>query len=154
MDRCVAVYNNKKYKAYAERVRGQITNIKLFLHRNESGFTSVMSAYDKDLHEKKVKKEEVSELYREYFIASYKNYEFYVISYFKDDNEIEIITADANIGRKCNFDYQDRDRFTKSLSPNDDYQLIYVKEDYLRNTMTRKEVALEELYAIDNEKFE
>src|SRR5687767_1091695 len=113
MDRCVAVYDNKKYKAFAARVKGQITSIKLFLHRKEPGFTSAMSAYDKDLHEKEIKKEEVKELYREYFIARYKNYEFFVARLLRDSNEIEIVTADSTIGRACDLEIQDRDLYTK-----------------------------------------
>ncbi|MBT2734090.1 hypothetical protein [Bacillus sp. ISL-7] len=154
MDRCVAVYDNKKYKAFAARVKGQITSIKLFLHRKEPGFTSAMSAYDKDLHEKEVKKEEVSELYREYFIARYKNYEFFVTRIFQDDKEMEIVTADSNLGRECNLDYQDRDLYTKRLGSDDEYQLIHVKEDYLTKNTIRREVTIEECFKIETELFE
>ncbi|WHY67418.1 hypothetical protein [Neobacillus sp. SuZ13] len=154
MDRCVALYNNKRYKAFAARVKGQITTIKLFLHRNEPGFTSAMSAYDKDLHEREVKKEEVSELYREYFIARYKNHEFFVTRIFQDDKEIEIVTADPNLGKECNLDYQDRDLYMKRLGSVDDFQLFYVKEDYLSKNTIRREVTIEECFKIETEHFE
>jgi hypothetical protein len=152
MDRCIAVYKNKRYKAYSAGTKGEISKVKLFLHRAEEGFIPVMSAYDKDLYEKEIKKDEVSELYREYFIARYKNYEFFVVAHFKDRKEIEIITVDPNIGRECNLDYQDRDLFTKRLGSDDDFQLIHVKEDLLSKLTTRKEVTLEESCVIDNEK--
>lgn len=154
MDRCVAVYENKRYKAFAARVKGQITNIKLFLHRNEPGFTSAMSAYDKDLHEKEVKKEEVTELYREYFIARYKNYEFFVARLLRDSNEIEIVTADSTIGRACDLEIQDRDLFTKRLGSDDEYQLIHVREDLVSKNTIRREVTLEECFKIETELFE
>lgn len=154
MDRCVAVYKNKRYKAFSASVKGEVTKVVLFLHRKEAGFVPAMSAYDKDLYEKEVKNEEVSELYREYFMARYKDYEFFVVGHFKDSKKTEIVTVDPNIGRECNLDYRDRDFFKKRLGSNDDFQLIYIKEDLLRKTITRKEVTLEESYVIDNEKFE
>ncbi|WP_026565206.1 hypothetical protein [Bacillus sp. UNC41MFS5] len=154
MNREVAIYKNKKYRASINRVAGEIRKIELFSHRKEIDFRPAMSAYTKDLYVREVNKEDVTELFREYFMAQYKNYEFFVVGHFKDSKEIEIVTVDPNIGRECNLDYQDRDLFTKRLGPNDDYQLIYVKENYLRKTTTRKEVTLEESYVIDNEKYE
>lgn len=154
MDRCVAVYGNKRYKAFAARVKGQITSIKLFLHRQEPGFTHAMSAYDKDLHEKEVKKEEVTELYREYFIARYKNYEFFVTRLLRDSNEIEIVTADSTIGRACGLEIQDRDLYTKRLGSDDEYQLIHVREDLVSKNTNRREVTLEECFKIETELFE
>lgn len=154
MDRQVSVYGNKRYKAYINRVAGEIRKITLFFNCKETDINGMVTAFNKGLNEKEVKKEEVSELYREYFLARYKDYEFFVVDHFQDSKEIEIVTVDPNIGRECNLDYRDRDLFTKRLGPNDDYQLIYVKEDYLKKTTTRKEVTLEESYAIYNEKFE
>ncbi|WP_160724830.1 hypothetical protein [Bacillus sp. USDA818B3_A] len=153
MDRCVAVYKNKKYKAFSTRIKGEVSNVKLFLHWAEDGFIPAMSAYDEDLYEKEVKIEEVSELYREFFMAKYKHYEFFVHGNYRDSNEIEVVTIDSNIGRECHFNPLDRDFFTKRLNPRDDYQLIYVKEDYLSKITTRKEVTLEEFYILNNEKF-
>lgn len=154
MNREVAIYKNKKYQASINRVAGKIRKIELFSHRKEIDFVATVSAYTKDLYVREVIKEDVTELFREYFMAQYKNYEFFVVDLFKDIKEIEIITVDPNIGRKCNLYYQDRDLFTKRLGPNDDYQLIYVIEDYLKITTSRKEVTLEESYVIDSEKFE
>ncbi|QIZ06204.1 hypothetical protein HFZ78_05245 [Priestia megaterium] len=154
MNREVAIYKNKKYKAYICRVAGKIRKIELFSNRKEIDFKPTMSAYTKDLYVREVYKEDVTELFREYFMAQYKNYEFFVVGLFKDCKEIETITVDPTIARECNMVYQDRDLFKKRLDLNDDYQLIHVKEDYLKKTTTRKEVTLEESYAIDNEKFE
>ncbi|MEH7505452.1 hypothetical protein V7152_26240 [Neobacillus drentensis] len=147
MNREVAVFKGKKYKA----IKGAN---EIFLTKNQSAEGFHVSPYDKELFKMKVQKDDVTELYREYFMARYKDYELFVVGHFKDSKEIEIVTVDPNVGRECNLDYQDRDFFTKRLGPNDDYQLIYVKEDYLRKTTTRKEVTLEESYVIDNEKFE
>lgn len=154
MNREVAIYKNIKYQASINRVSGKIRKIELYSHREDIEFIATKSAYTKDLYVREVNKEDVTELFREYFMAQYKNYEFFVVGLFKDSKEIEIITVDPAIGRECNLNYQDRDLFTKRLGPNDDYQLIYVKEDYLKITTTRKEVTSEESYVIDSEQFE
>lgn len=101
----------------------------LILYRSEKGFQ--VSPYNKNLYKKEVKKQELEELYREYFMARYKGYDIFVFSDSKEDREIEIVTYDSNIGRVCGLDQRDRDLFTKRLGHGDEYQLFYVKEDYL-----------------------
>lgn len=154
VDRLVAVYENKRYKAYINRVAGEIGKITLFFNCKEVDINGIVSAYGKDLYEKEVKKEEVSELYREYFMARYKEYEFYVILLFRDNNEIEIVTADSTIGRACNLEIQDRDLYTKRLGSEDEYQLIHVREDLVTKNTIRREVTLEECFKIETELFE
>ena len=154
MNREVAIYKNKKYQASINRVAGEVRKIKLFSHRKEIDFRPAMSAYTKDLYVREVRKEDVTELFREYFMARYKNYEFYVARLFLDSYEIEIMTADPNLGRECNLDYQDRDLYTKRLGSDDYYQLIHVKGDYLSKNTIQTEVTLEDCFKIETELFE
>ncbi len=147
MDRRVAIYKGRRYKAITTT-----NEIFLILYHKEEGFQ--VSPYNKNMFKKEIQKKDLTEFYREYFMAHYKNYDFFVIREFKESQEIEIITYNSSIGRECELDCQDRDLFTKRLGINDSYQLIYVKEDYLSNTTTRKEVTLEEYYRIDNQQFE
>jgi hypothetical protein len=100
VNREVAIIKNKKYKAFISRVAGTIRKIELFSNRKEIDFRPAMSAYTKDLYVREVSKEDVTELFREYFIARYKNYEFFVTRIFHDDKEMEIVTADSNLGRE------------------------------------------------------
>lgn len=93
-----------------------------------------------------MKKEDVSEFYREYFIIQYKKYEFFVIRGFKESNEIEIITTNSSIGKECGFDQQDRDCFIKRLGDDVDFILKYVKQDYFKKNTTKKEVTREEFF--------
>lgn len=141
MDKTRAVYKGIKYEAI-----NKINEISIVLYRPEEGFR--VSPYNENLYEKEVKREDLTEFYREYFFARYKNYEIFVISDFEDSKEIEIVTFDPNIGKQCEMDYQDRDLFTKRLGSKDDFQLIYVKEDYLQDTTTKSEVTLEEYFRI------
>jgi hypothetical protein len=154
VNREVAIIKNKKYKAFISRVAGTIRKIELFSNRKEIDFRPAMSAYTKDLYVREVSKGDVTELFREYFIARYKNYEFFVTRIFHDDKEMEIVTADSNLGRECNLDYQDRDLYTKRLGSDDEYQLIHVKEDYLSRNTIRREVTIEECFKIETELFE
>lgn len=154
MNREVAIYKNKKYQASINRVAGEVRKIKLFSHRKEIDFRPAMSAYTKDLYVREVSNEHVTELFREYFMARYKNYEFYAARLFRDSYEIEIVTADSSIGRACNLEIQDRDLYTKRLGLDDEYQLIHVKEDYLSKNTIRREVTLEECFKVETEQFE
>lgn len=141
MDKTRAVYKGNKYEAINER-----NEISIVLYRPEEGFR--VSPYNKNLYKKEVKREDLTEFYREYFLARYKNYEIFVIRDFEDSKAIEIITFDPNIGEQCELDYQDRDLFTKRLGSKDDFQLIHVKEDYLHNSTTKSEVTLDEYFRI------
>lgn len=153
MDRTIAIIGNKKYKAYVNRVGNKIIKIRLFSQKKDDGFSEIESAYDKYLYEKEVAEKDVIECYREYFMARYKGYDFFVITDNKISREIQILTANSNIGRECGLDWKDRDLFTKWLGEDDEYQLFYVKEYYFQDKTTRKEIILDDYFQIDSEEF-
>ncbi|SFB26186.1 MULTISPECIES: hypothetical protein [unclassified Bacillus (in: firmicutes)] len=141
MDRKIAIYKGGKYSAIVE---GDI--VLLVLYQPKEGFK--VSPYDKNLYEKEVQKRELTELYREYFTAHYKDYDFFVVSDYEENREIEIVTVDPNIGRECDLDPKDRDLFTKILGSGDIFQLFYVKEDYLNERTERKEVTFDKYFEV------
>lgn len=51
----------------------------LFSNKKENGFIFIRSAFNKNIYKREVKKEDVSEFYREYFIIQYKKYEFFLL---------------------------------------------------------------------------
>lgn len=141
MDRKIAIYKGGKYGAIVEG-----DTVFLVLYQPEEGFK--VSPYDKNLYEKEVQKQELTELYREYFLAHYKGYDFFVATDYVETKEIEIVSVDPNIGKECDLDAKDRDFYTKKLGSGEPYQLIYVKEDYLNNRTERKEVTLDKYFEI------
>lgn len=54
VDRQVAVYENKRYKAYINRVAERIGKITLFFKCKEVDIIGIGSEYDKDLYENEV----------------------------------------------------------------------------------------------------
>ena len=77
MDRSIAIFNDKKYTADYSVKEGEINKIFLFSNKKENGFIFIRSAFTKNIYKREVKKEDVSEFYREYFIIQYKKYEFF-----------------------------------------------------------------------------
>lgn len=138
MDRNIAIFNDKKYIADYNIKEGEINKISLYSNKKENGFKFIRSAFNKKIYKREVKKEDVSEFYREYFIIQYKKYEFFVIRGFKESNEIEIITTNSSIGKECGFDQQDRDCFIKRLGDDVDFILKYVKQDYFKKIQLKK----------------
>jgi hypothetical protein len=154
MDRTIAVFENKKYKAYVIGVDDKISKVELFSQRKGEGFSLLESAYDKYLYVREVKEEDVTKLYREYFMAEYKDHDFFVSTDNKINREIQILTVDSNIGRECDLDWKDRDLFTKWLGEDEEYKLFYVREYYLEEKTTKKEVTVNECFKIYNQEFE
>lgn len=154
MDRSIAIFNDKKYTADYSVKEGEINKISLYSNKKENGFKFIRSAFNKKIYKREVKKEDVSEFYREYFIIEYKKYEFFVMRGFKDSNEIEIITTNSSIGKECGFDQQDRDCFIKKLGDDVDFILKYVKQDYFKKITTKKEVTREAFFCYLNKEID
>jgi hypothetical protein len=151
MDRTIAIMGNKKYKAYVSRIGKRITNIRLVSKKKDNGFVERESAYDGYKYEKEVSENDVIEFYREYFMAKYKNYDFFVIRDNKRSRKIQIVTADSNIGPECDFIQEDRDLFTKWLEEDEQYKLFHVREYYIKDKAISDEVTLNEYFNICNE---
>lgn len=141
MDRERAVYQGRNYEAI-------INSNQYFLvsYQPKDGFQ--VSPYNKNMFKKEVQKQELTELYREYFLAHYKGHDFFVATDYVETKEIEIVSVDPNIGKECDLDAKDRDFYTKKLGSGEPYQLIYVKEDYLNDRTERKEVTLDKYFEI------
>lgn len=118
------------------------------------GFIERESAFDKYLYVREVTEKDVNELYREYFMVSYRNYEFFVVNSNEVDRKIEIITADSNAYQICEMEWKDRDLFTKWLGEDEEYKLFYVREYYLEEKTSKEEVTVNECFKIYNEEFE
>lgn len=151
MDRIVAIIGNQKYRAFVNRSGKRIINIRLFSKEKYDGFVVRELAYDGYLFKKEVSKNDVNEFYREYFMASYKNYDFFVINDNKIKRKIQIVTVDSKIGRECDFIQEDRDLFTKWLEEGKQYKLFHVKEYYIEDKTISHEVTLNEYFNICNE---
>lgn len=151
MDRIVAIIGKQKYRAFVSRIGKRINNIRLVSKKKYDGFVERELSYDGYPYEKEVSKNDVNEFYREYFMANYKKYDFFVIRDNKINRKIQIVTADSNIGRECDFIQEDRDLFTKWLEEDKQYKLFYVREYYISDKTISHEVTLNEYFNICNE---